>query len=110
MAAGIGAVGVANCLFFGSFERRTLSVLVAANSVRRFRTSPLSFAIRFAVGLATSAAFLGDDNLAEAAFTPADFVFDGASLFLSADDGTAEFFLDLPAFIGGPRDLRLQRC
>jgi hypothetical protein len=28
---------------------------------------------------------------------------------LSTDDGTEEFFFDLPFFIGGPRDLRLQR-
>ena len=96
--------------FFGCSERKTVFVLLAAASVPRFRAVALSFVTRAATARAASTTrFVADDNLAAAAFTPGDFAFDGATLFLSADDGTAEFFLDLPAFIGGPRDLRLQR-
>jgi hypothetical protein len=60
---------------------------------------------------APAPAFVPDD-LPVDAFTLGDFAFarDGTAFSFSTDDGTTDLFLDLPNFIGGPRDLRLQRA
>jgi hypothetical protein len=97
-AGGIEATRAADSFFFGSRERGTVFVFAERDSGARFRTSTLLLA----VGAAPLTGGFVDNDLAGGAFKSLDSFFDGATLFLSAEDGTAEFFLDLPTFIGGP--------